>query len=213
LRKFTPVMVSPLIGMLLTRNRALPPPQADFRWIVPATILWIFFFTYWSIASKNAANEEPGVDVGEIFPSGRARSGALVASLSNTGTDRPIPAGFKSFGSARSNHPDRAALLAVWAHRHLGRKWSAEVRIAVDHQLVRTGPYRFLRRPIYTAMLGMFVGTAIASGRVHSLAALLILALAYWRKTRLEEQILLDTFGVEYDVYRRGTWALVPFVF
>lgn len=53
-------------------------------------------------------------------------------------------------------------LLAVWARRHLGRNWSGEVRIGVDHQLLRTGPYRLLRHPIYTAMLGMFLGTVPA---------------------------------------------------
>jgi protein-S-isoprenylcysteine O-methyltransferase Ste14 len=104
-------------------------------------------------------------------------------------------------------------LLAVWARRHLGRNWSAEVRIAVDHQLVRTGPYRLLRHPIYTAMLGMFLGTAIASSQYHALIGLAILVVAYLRKTRLEEQILRETFGADYDAYCRDTWALVPLLF
>src|SRR5262249_286857 len=104
-------------------------------------------------------------------------------------------------------------LLAIWARRHLGRNWSAEVRIAVDHHLTRTGPYRWLRHPIYTAMLGMFMGTAIASGQYHGLLGLTLLFVAYLRKTRLEEQILQQTFGAEYDAYRRGTWALVPLLF
>jgi len=60
----------------------------------------------------------------------------------------------------------------------------------VDHELVRTGPYRLLRHPIYTAMLGMFLGTAIASSQFHALLGLAILVVAYLRKTRLEDQIL-----------------------
>jgi protein-S-isoprenylcysteine O-methyltransferase Ste14 len=104
-------------------------------------------------------------------------------------------------------------LVAVWARRHLGRNWSAEVRVAVDHELVRTGPYRFLRHPIYTAMLGMFLGTAIASNQVHALIGLAILVAAYLRKTRLEERILRQTFGTDYDSYCRDSWALVPLVF
>jgi protein-S-isoprenylcysteine O-methyltransferase Ste14 len=104
-------------------------------------------------------------------------------------------------------------LLAVWARRHLGSNWSASVRIAEDHQLIRTGPYRVLRHPIYTAMLGMFLGTAIASSQYHALLGLALLVAAYLRKTRLEEQILRGTFGVEYDAYRRQTWALVPLLF
>ncbi|HLK53279.1 MAG TPA: isoprenylcysteine carboxylmethyltransferase family protein, partial [Candidatus Angelobacter sp.] len=104
-------------------------------------------------------------------------------------------------------------LLAVWARRHLGSNWAAEVRIGVDHQLVRTGPYRWLRHPIYTAMLGMFLGTAIASSQYHALVGLAMLVLAYLRKTRLEEQILFHTFGGDFDAYRRDTWALVPLVY
>jgi protein-S-isoprenylcysteine O-methyltransferase Ste14 len=104
-------------------------------------------------------------------------------------------------------------LLAVWARWHLGRNWSAEVRIAVDHELVRTGPYRLLRHPIYTAMLGMFLGTAIASSQFHALLGLAILVVAYLRKTRLEDQILAQAFGADYNAYRRHTWALVPLLF
>jgi protein-S-isoprenylcysteine O-methyltransferase Ste14 len=104
-------------------------------------------------------------------------------------------------------------LLGVWARRHLGRNWSAEVRIAVDHPLIRTGPYRLLRHPIYTAMLGMVLGTAITSGQYPALLGVAILVIAYLRKTHLEEKILLQTLGADYDAYRRDTWALVPLLF
>lgn len=103
--------------------------------------------------------------------------------------------------------------LGVWARRHLGRNWSAEVRIDEGHELVRTGPYRMLRHPIYTAMLGMFAGTAIASSQYHALLGVAILIAAYLRKTRLEENILRQTFGSDWDAYRQETWALVPLVF
>jgi protein-S-isoprenylcysteine O-methyltransferase Ste14 len=104
-------------------------------------------------------------------------------------------------------------LLAIWARRHLGRNWSATVRIAEDHQLVRSGPYRLLRHPIYTAMLGMFLGTATASSQYHALLGLAMLVAAYLRKTRLEEKILYQTFGSQYNAYQRETWALVPLLF
>jgi protein-S-isoprenylcysteine O-methyltransferase Ste14 len=124
-----------------------------------------------------------------------------------------LPSRFHFFAPVGLMIQAASLLLAVWARWHLGRNWSAEVRIATDHQLIRTGPYRFLRHPIYTAMLGMVLGTAIVSNEYHSLVGLGILALAYLRKTRLEETILLKTFGADYDVYRRGTWALVPLLF
>ena len=91
-------------------------------------------------------------------------------------------------------------LLAVWARRHLDLNWSAEVRIAKDHELVRTGPYRFLRHPIYTAMLGMFLGTAIASSQYHALVGLALLVVASVR-------------NADFEAYRRDTWSLAPLLY
>jgi len=75
---------------------------------------------------------------------------------------------------------------------------------------VRTGPYRFVRHPIYTAMLTMLLGTALVSGEWHALAAWLLLAFAYSRKIRLEERNLVDVFGPDYERYRRESWAVIP---
>ncbi len=101
----------------------------------------------------------------------------------------------------------------MWARRHLGANWSGEITIKVDHRLVRTGPYRKIRHPIYTAMLGMFVGTCIVSGELHAIMGTALCALAYWRKIRLEESNLDEAFGPDYAAYRRESWALLPGLF
>jgi protein-S-isoprenylcysteine O-methyltransferase Ste14 len=124
-----------------------------------------------------------------------------------------LPMSFHFLVAVGASVPAAFVLLAIWARRHLGLNWSAELRIASDHQLVRTGPYRILRHPIYTAMLGMFLGTAIASNQYHALVGLALLVVAYVRKTRLEEQILLQTFGGDYEAYRRDTWSLAPLLY
>ena len=103
-----------------------------------------------------------------------------------------------------------SAALGVWARRHLGSHWSGEIAIKVDHRIVQSGPYRLIRHPIYTAMLGMFAGTALMSGQLHALLGLVMAAIAYGRKIRLEEASLCQAFGPAYDAYRRDTWALVP---
>jgi protein-S-isoprenylcysteine O-methyltransferase Ste14 len=66
---------------------------------------------------------------------------------------------------------------------------------------------------LYTAMLGMFLGTAIASSQVHALVGFALSVVAHRRKTRLEDQILAQAFGADYNAYRRHTWALVPSLF
>ena len=106
-----------------------------------------------------------------------------------------------------------ATLLHVWARRHLGRNWSSQVMIKDDHQLVRTGPYHLVRHPIYTAILGLAIGTAMVSGRVVSLLGCAVIAFAYVRKLRIEERMLGETFGAAWEGYRKRSWALVPGVF
>jgi protein-S-isoprenylcysteine O-methyltransferase Ste14 len=100
--------------------------------------------------------------------------------------------------------------LAAWARRHLGRNWSGAIAAKEGHVLVRTGPYRFVRHPIYSAMLLMFVGPALIGGAWHGLLGLSLISYAYWRKIRLEEAVLRQTFGEEYDAYVRQSSAVVP---
>lgn len=101
-------------------------------------------------------------------------------------------------------------LFYLWGKRHLGRFWSGAIATRADHQLVRSGPYRWLRHPLYTGMIGMFVGTAMVSGEWHALVGLVIGVFAYCRKIRLEERHLGGVFGEEYERYRRESWALIP---
>ena len=101
-------------------------------------------------------------------------------------------------------------LFAIWARRSLGRNWSGAVAIKVDQQLVRSGPYRFVRHPIYSGLLGMYAGLTLVSGEVHALAGMVLVCGAYWRKIRLEEDYLHRLFGAAYDEYRSSTRAVVP---
>lgn len=101
----------------------------------------------------------------------------------------------------------------VWARRHLGAHWSGEITIKEEHRLIRSGPYRLVRHPMYTAWLGMYAGPAIVSGEAHALLGLLLAVVAYWRKIRLEEAVLIEGFGAEYAAYRRQTWKLLPGLF
>ena len=183
--------------------------------LFPSLVLWFIFALYWGISAKNSAHTKSSESKGSALFHQLVFNAALILLF------LPVP-GLKGWFLPPRLHFLVAAgaiiqaafiLLAVWARRHLGRNWSAAVRIAEGHELVRSGPYRLLRHPIYTANLGMFVGTAIASSQYHALLGVAILVVAYLRKTRLEENILRQTFGAEWDAYRRKTWALVPLLF
>ena len=171
-------------------NLGWHPPSLEKR-LIPALVLWVIFGLYWGIAGLNSAPTRSS----ESWVSTYFHQFVLCAALLLLIVPVPglngwfLPAQLPFLVAVGAIIQAGFLLLAVWARRHLGRNWSAEVRIAVDHELVRTGPYRLLRHPIYTAMLGMFLGTAIASSQFHALLGLAILVVAYLRKTRLEDQM------------------------
>lgn len=100
---------------------------------------------------------------------------------------------------------------AVWARRHIGRNWSGIVTLKQGHELVTSGPYAIVRHPIYTGLLVAIAGTGWARGEWRAVLALLIAGLALWRKLRLEERWMIETFGERYAAYRHRVPALVPF--
>ena len=101
-------------------------------------------------------------------------------------------------------------LFAIWARLHLGRNWSSVVSVKVEHQLIRSGPYRFVRHPIYSGLLLALIGTALCQRELRSLLGLFFLWLGFTLKSRLEEGFMAQTFGAEYEDYRRRTGALIP---
>ena len=102
---------------------------------------------------------------------------------------------------------------SVWARIYLGRNWSGTVTVKQQHELIRGGPYAYVRHPIYTGLLLAFIGTAIVRGEMAWCARGADRVRGLWRKLRLEERWMIETFGDEYRRYRERTAALIPFIF
>jgi protein-S-isoprenylcysteine O-methyltransferase Ste14 len=100
---------------------------------------------------------------------------------------------------------------ACWARVHLGRNWSASVTVKEGHELIRTGPYAYVRHPIYTGLITAVLGTAIVSGTVRAALGLVIITVSLIRKLRTEEGFMRETFPGEYQRYSAQTPALIPF--
>lgn len=200
---------------LFTRNFNHFDYDVEWNRLTPALILWVIFFAYWTVASRNSAPAQSSESkTSAAFHQIILNIALLLLFIPVPGlTGWFLPRRFHFLVAVGAIIQAGCVLLGFWARRHLGRNWSSEVRIGEGHQLIRTGPYRLLRHPIYTAMLGMFLGTAIASSQYHALLGLAILAAAYVRKTHLEEQILRRTFGAEWDAYQHETWSLAPLLF
>jgi protein-S-isoprenylcysteine O-methyltransferase Ste14 len=80
-----------------------------------------------------------------------------------------------------------------------------------EHELVTEGPYRLVRNPIYTGMLGMLVVTGLAATRWFALlVALVLFAIGTAIRVHSEEKLLRDAFGAEFEAYARRVPAVFP---
>jgi protein-S-isoprenylcysteine O-methyltransferase Ste14 len=104
-------------------------------------------------------------------------------------------------------------LFAIWARVHLGRNWSRIVTLKQGHELIRSGPYRFVRHPIYTGYLTAVLGTAIVAETGDALVGFAIILVALLFKMGREETFMTREFGDEYQEYKQRAARLVPFVY
>jgi protein-S-isoprenylcysteine O-methyltransferase Ste14 len=123
-----------------------------------------------------------------------------------------------SIGIAFSVCTVALAVGSVWligsAVSTLGKQWAFAARLVEGHKLVTAGPYRFVRNPIYTGMLGMLVATGLAMEHWKHLAvAVVLFAVGLVIRVRSEEKLLRAAFGKEFEDYADRVPAVVPGIF
>jgi protein-S-isoprenylcysteine O-methyltransferase Ste14 len=102
--------------------------------------------------------------------------------------------------------------IAWWARLYLGRMWSARITLKADHRVVDSGPYAWVRHPIYSGLLLSLLATAAAKGTILGLAGFFIMLGGLWLKARLEERWLTAELGEQaYGDYCRRVPMLLPF--
>jgi protein-S-isoprenylcysteine O-methyltransferase Ste14 len=103
--------------------------------------------------------------------------------------------------------------LAWAATRHLGKQWRYKAALSENHELIQTGPYRWLRHPIYASMLGMLLATGAAWTWWPMWLGSVIAFLAGTEiRVRAEERLLAERFGGSFSAYRSRTSAYIPFL-
>jgi protein-S-isoprenylcysteine O-methyltransferase Ste14 len=205
--------IATLLRVDAARITAFAPDQPLLAWkpfLVASVAGWAIFSLYWEHAAKTAAaaksSESRASRRVHVFLTNIALL-LEIAPIRGVGRFLPVSPIVMAAGLAM----EAAGLaLAIWARRHLGRNWSGEITVKVDHQLIRSGPYRVLRHPIYTGLLVMYLGPMLVTGEWLAVAGFAMALAAYWRKIRIEEATLDGAFGPAYGDYRRETWALVP---
>lgn len=110
------------------------------------------------------------------------------------------------------------AFASVWlglsAVKTLGKQWNIKAQIIEGHELITTGPYKIVRHPIYSALFGLLIVTGYS---ITQLWAFIIAIVLYFIgtifRTRVEEQLLIQHFGDQYEKYKKKVPAIIPYIY
>jgi protein-S-isoprenylcysteine O-methyltransferase Ste14 len=170
-------------------------------------VLWVIFWIYWLVS---AAGAKEGSRTRRTRP-----PGLLIAVLALV-----LLRVFRA-GSLAVDDPVLEAVgavlflaglgLAVWARVYLGRNWGMPMTQKDEPELVTSGPYRYVRHPIYSGILLAVLGTSLATD-IYWLIALIVMGAYFIYSARVEERLLCTTFPTTYPGYRTKTKMLIPFV-
>jgi protein-S-isoprenylcysteine O-methyltransferase Ste14 len=100
--------------------------------------------------------------------------------------------------------------LLLWARAALGAQWSSAVVVRPGQRIVRVGPYRHVRHPMYAGLLLLVAGTALAHTSRATLVVALGVALGTALKVRAEERALSRALGAAWADYARAVPGWVP---
>ena len=101
--------------------------------------------------------------------------------------------------------------IALSAIVTLGRHYDLVLELHAGHQLVRGGPFLWVRHPVYSGLGLHFLGACLATGNALLLVGTLFITLpAFYARARAEETLMREQFGSEYDRYMDEVPMLVP---
>ena len=170
-------------------------------------IAWIAFWLYWwasAVGAKAGIRGRRRIPLAGLGP---------VTVLMSVGLFRNASLAVRSpvVGAIGSVVFASGLTLAVWARIHLGRNWGMPMSEKADAELVTSGPYRFVRHPIYSGLLAGVLGTALVTNLID-LIIVVVLGAYFCYSAFVEEKNLAATFPAAYPGYRTRTKMLIPIV-
>lgn len=100
--------------------------------------------------------------------------------------------------------------LVLWAAVYIGKAFSGEITPVLDYFVVQ-GPYRWIRHPVYVGLTTALMGVTLAFDNwLGTLAVIGLFLPSEIARARLEERVLMERFGVSYEIYRRRTGFMLP---
>jgi protein-S-isoprenylcysteine O-methyltransferase Ste14 len=195
------------IYLVITHRMAMDPPEAG-------ALMWDVWIVAWCAAvvwSRRTAARPPALDelvhwLPTLIGVGLLGFGSIATHFAPLWRLSDV-AGWTLAGVCAA-----ALLFTAWARMTLGSLWSGSVTRKDDHVVVQSGPYRFVRHPIYTGLIVAAVAQGVLVGQAANLAGAGLMALGFWLKARLEERFLSQELGAAaYSDDQRRTPVLVPF--
>ncbi len=187
-----------------------------YNWLIVA--LWLIFIAYWAIMGARAKRT-----IGARFWGREAGLRVAVVVLVLLALRLPVVRhalrNMRAYAAAASPLMGLIGVvlcafgvgLAIWARSHLGRNWGMPMTRKENPELVTSGPYAYVRHPIYTGMLIAALGTAISISPFW-LIPLVLLGVYFVYSARREEKLMMEQFPGQYPQYMSRTKMLVPFV-
>jgi protein-S-isoprenylcysteine O-methyltransferase Ste14 len=170
---------------------------------------WIVFLTVWAIAALFGGRSRRYAPAGSLLR--LLMLVAIVIALRSGGLG--VGAGLRLPRAVAATGAVLAVLglaFAIWARLALGRSWGMPMTVRERPELVTSGPYAYVRHPIYTSVLAMMIGTSLVYPVVGIATAIMLLYFIY--SARREERDLEELFPHDYPRYKQRSKMLVPFV-
>ena len=178
------------------------------------TALWMAWHVYWFVGALRVRRNERGESQGQRLRTALVLAAGAYLIFAPVVPFRPLNARF--LADARAIRALALGIvvaglaITVWARRHLGQFWSARVSLKEGHQLIKSGPYAWVRHPIYSGIFLAMLGTALFVGEWRGLLGTAVFLVGHWLKARREEVLLAGQFGTAYEDYCQRTGSLLP---
>jgi protein-S-isoprenylcysteine O-methyltransferase Ste14 len=102
---------------------------------------------------------------------------------------------------------------AIWARYYLGSNWGSVVGYTENHELITNGPYKYIRHPIYSCVILMFIGTFLYYGNIFSLVLIITIPIWLLWRVKKEEEIMIKLFDKKYKDYMKNSKRLIPGIY
>ncbi|MHB8660776.1 MAG: methyltransferase family protein [Minisyncoccota bacterium] len=181
-------------------------------------ICWIVFIGYWTISAFLGVKKDVGGRMVVWRWESRLLILAAVIILTHVGVFDQLS--LRHLGIPTSPYVSSVGVLlcatgvalAIWARAHLGQNWGMPMSLKEKSELVTSGPYAYVRHPIYTGMILALLGSALVGDAVW-LVPFVIFCVYFVYSAYAEERHMAQQFPEQYAAYKKRTKMFIPFVF